>query len=245
MENTIVKSSFLTSEEISLINKPLPLETNSYKPLPNRAIIETINEILDKNGMYVSDKYYMTDNNKNKVAARYKLGGFGLETADIGMQLAWINSYDKSMSAKFSIGGNVFVCTNGVIRGDRDLKRKHTGSIFQELTQAITEEIEKISEEHEKVQEDAFYMKQIQVSKKAASELLGRMFIEHEILTSTQLNIIKRELDDSKNFAFVNNFGSVWDLYNNCTEALKESHPTNFLQSHIDLHSFVKEEFMF
>ncbi len=79
-------------------------------------------------------------------------------------------------------------------------------------------------------------MKQIEITKRTKAELIGRMMLEEQFITSTQLNIISRELK-----APTHDYGakdSVWELYNYTTFAMKESHPANWMESHIKAHRF-------
>ena len=82
-------------------------------------------------------------------------------------------------------------------------------------------------------------MKQIEITKRVKAELIGRMMLEEQFITSTQLNIISRELK-----APTHDYGakdSVWELYNYTTFAMKESHPANWMESHIKAHRFFNE----
>ena len=83
-------------------------------------------------------------------------------------------------------------------------------------------------------------MKEIDITKKTCSELLGRMYIEEKMITSTQLDIIKNELYYSKDFTN----DTVWDFYNNITESLKTSTINNHLSDHVKVHNFIKKELL-
>jgi hypothetical protein len=82
-------------------------------------------------------------------------------------------------------------------------------------------------------------MKHVQIDTRVSAELVGRMILEKEFIQSTQLNIIQREL---KNPTF--DYGapeSLWELYQYTTYAMKEVHPTLWMDNHIDAHSFFVE----
>ena len=68
-------------------------------------------------------------------------------------------------------------------------------------------------------------------------ELAGRMFINDNLITATQMGIIKNEIHFSEHFKNL----TKWDFYNHCTEALKISHPGAVMQSHINLHQYIME----
>ena len=78
--------------------------------------------------------------------------------------------------------------------------------------------------------------KNIEVDGQAQAELLGRMFLKEDIITSTQLNIIKREIKSP-----THDYGaadSMWELYNHVTFAMKQAHPSTWMQDHINVHDF-------
>ena len=79
-------------------------------------------------------------------------------------------------------------------------------------------------------------MKQIEVTRRTAAELIGRAYLENEFLNTTQLNVIKSEFD-SPTFDY-GAPGSLWELYNWTSYSLKNDHPANWLQDHLDLHTF-------
>jgi hypothetical protein len=66
------------------------------------------------------------------------------------------------------------------------------------------------------------------------------MFVEEDIITSTQLNIINREIK-APSFDYKAK-DSLWELYQFSTSAMKEAHPLKWLDSHIDAHRFFVNE---
>jgi len=90
------------------------------------------------------------------------------------------------------------------------------------------------------MQDEREAMKQIELTKRTKAELIGRMMIEEEFIQSTQLNIIKRELNKP-----THDYGaqdSLWELYNFATFAMKEAHPGMWMQNHMDAHKFFVNE---
>jgi hypothetical protein len=65
------------------------------------------------------------------------------------------------------------------------------------------------------------------------------MMIEDQFISSTQLNIITKELK-----APTHDYGakdSLWELYNYTTFAMKEIHPSLWMQNHIQAHKFFND----
>jgi predicted solute-binding protein len=84
-------------------------------------------------------------------------------------------------------------------------------------------------------------MKDIEITKKTTAELLGRLFIDEAIITSTQLNIIKNELEKPTHDYGASN--TVWELMNYQTYALKECAPSTWMERVSKTHKFYVNEF--
>ena len=65
----------------------------------------------------------------------------------MGTRFAFRNSYDKSMSVATVAGANVWICENGLVKGDMQFIRKHTGSVVKELNSIIIKTIEQLEAE--------------------------------------------------------------------------------------------------
>lgn len=84
-------------------------------------------------------------------------------------------------------------------------------------------------------------MKQIDLSPRERAEILGVLFIDKELITSTQLNIIKSEIANP-----TYDYGapdSVWELYNYVTFALKDITPQYWLSAQVNIHKYFVAEF--
>jgi hypothetical protein len=133
------------------------------------------------------------------------------------------------------------VCSNGCVSGDYGaFRKKHQGTVQEFAPSAITEYIKRAGDVFQQMQKSRESMKQIEISKRSAAELIGRMYLEEEIIQNTQLNIIKREMSNpSFDYGAEN---SMWELYNHTTLAMKELHPSLWLESHMAAHSFFVNE---
>jgi hypothetical protein len=221
--------------ENELLEIPIPLSTSSYTPISHKEIIETIKEQLDIKGFKIKTSNYKANNAGTKL-----IGYYGIEHTDseLGLMMAFRNSYDKTMSAGLAIGGQVWICENGMIAGDVSLIRKHTGIANKIINNTIVSSIDKFEKSFESIIKDRNTMKDIEITKKTCSELLGRMYVEEQMITSAQLDIIKDGIYNSVNFKG----DSAWDFYNNVTESLKISTVNNYLKDHINVHNFITKE---
>jgi hypothetical protein len=221
--------------EARLFATPLPRETKTYKPVSHRMLADTTMEAIHKAGFKIGKQEYMAAVDGQVASARYTV----TDVADSEMQLeiGWQNSYNKKLTLKFAIGTRIMICQNGCVSGNLGaFARKHTGDVLPFSHERIIEAIKGSGETFRQIQEQRDMMKSIEASSQVQAELLGRMYFEEEILKSTQIEIIKREL---KKPTF--DYGcpdSLWELYNHTTFAMKEIHPTLWMDNHIKVHNF-------
>jgi hypothetical protein len=229
----------LTTKDL-LIKAPVPKATVSYVPVPHKEMINMTLEQLDKQGLKVLSETYNIARDGRQGMGFYEIGT-NLD-ADMRIRVGWHNSYDKSMPVRWAIGAHIIVCSNGMVKGDiGQFKRKHTGTVLEEYKEQARIHIESAGEMFQSLVNDREKLKNIELTKRTSAELIGRMFLEEDILTATQIGIIKRELENpSYNY---NADGTAWQLYNHVTVALKEEHPQRFMNSHIEHHKFFTNEF--
>lgn len=221
-----------------LLAAPLPEQTKTYKPVSHAELMDLTLESIHQAGFTLDQELY-TSAREGKVAN----GKFTIKNVadkEMQLQIGWQNSYDKSLSLKFAIGTRIFICNNGCVSGDYGaFKKKHVGEIQTFTPQAITEYIKYAGDAFKRMQKEREAMKQISIDKRTQAELIGRMIIEEQFIESTQLNIIRRELEKP-----THNYGaesSLWELYQFTTFSMKEVHPSLWMNNHIDAHSFFVE----
>lgn len=221
---------------------PVPARTTTYSPIPHSYFLDTIvNQINHTRDLEVTrrDVYSNLDGRKLVFFLGVKYRGmetdpnFGLE-----MMFGGKNSYDKSMAAALVAGASVMICSNGVIAGDMiTFKRKHTGTIQEELIEKASEGIVKMRDGFNNLVLQVDLMKDYNLTQRQKAELLGVMYFEENMISPNQLSVIKKEMKESEHFRG----GSLWDLYNNVTESLKSSHPLTHIEDHIKLHKFMTQ----
>lgn len=233
MENT-----YLTTKDL-LIDTPISVETRTYKPVSHTQLIDLTLNSIDKAG-FVLDKEIYSSAKDGKVAN----GKFTIKNvadSEMQLQIGWQNSYDKSLSLKFAIGTKIFICSNGCVSGDYgSFKKKHQGEIQTFAPSAMIDYIKRAGDAFTKMQAEREQMKEIEIDRKIQAELVGRMLIEKEFIQSTQLNIIKGELNKPTHSYGAPN--SLWELYQFTTFSMKEVHPSLWMENHMEAHSFFVNE---
>jgi hypothetical protein len=227
------------SAKAELLEALLPEQTKTYKPISHQQLMDLTLESIQSAGFEIAEERYASARSGNVATGRYTIKN--VADSEMQLQLGWQNSYDKSVSLKFAIGTQILICQNGCVHGDfGSFRKKHVGTVQTFAPNAITEYIKSSGDVFTRMQQEREAMKQIELSKRTKAELIGRMMIEEEFIQSTQLNIIKRELNKP-----TYDYGaqdSMWELYNFATFAMKEAHPGMWMQNHMDAHRFFVNE---
>jgi hypothetical protein len=229
------KVSCETTKDL-LLSTPIALETRTYKPVSHKQLVDLTLEGINKAGFELDKEIYSSAKEGNVAIGRYTIKD--VADTEMQLQLTWRNSYDKSLPLVFSLGVSIKVCNNGLHKslGMGSFKKKHQGEIQSFTPQAISQYIQGASNIFEQIQKERDQMKEISLTRTMQAEIVGKMFIEAEFIKSTQLNIIKRELDNpTYNYGDAN---SLWSLYQYTTFAMREIHPSLYLQDHLDAHKF-------
>ena len=222
------------------MNAAIPARTESYSPIAHSFFLDTITrEINNDGGLEVTGQRIYTNLDGQKLVGYTSIKHRGMESdPEFGLELllAYKNSYDKSMAAGLAAGVNVMVCGNGCVNGDMlSFRRKHTGNIQDELSLKVKEAIIAMKEGFSNLVLEIDIMRDYNLTAKQKAELMGVMYFEEDMVTPTQLSVIKKELTNSEHFRG----NTLWDLYNNVTESFKSSHPFTHIEDHIKLHTFM------
>lgn len=226
-------------KELELYQVRVPSATDSYSPVSHRNVIEAVKEQLDIHNLLVSNSYYNTARDGQQL-----IGYMDIKRNDneeLGLRLAFRNSYDKTMSVAFVAGAMAWICSNGMISGELRYVRKHTGSVVDEMNDKIQHSIIELDNHFDRMVKHSDRMKEIEIDPRVSAELAGRLFIEHNLVSSQQMNIIKREIAKPSYVEFV--VPSLWSFYNHVTNSLREAHPLNYISQHVNFHNFIETEF--
>lgn len=223
-------------ERKTLLDVEIPIQTSTYKPITNQTLIENTLEAIDLAGLTLKSEIYYGGNHCQQSLARY---GLYMNDAHTGLELAWQNSYNKSIAIKFSIGSVLQICMNGLMMGDLgNYKHKHIGDVQEVAPRTIRDYILESADKFQQVLDFNSKLKQIETNDRGISHLLGILFYEHDIINSTQLNIIKREC---KNPSFdYQAKESLFEVINHVTYAMQETHPSNYITQSLKLYDFLK-----
>lgn len=227
-------ATYKTTKE-KLINVPLPEDTRTYRRIEHEELINLTYESLYSAGFMLQDEQYSMARDGNIANGLYAIRN--IADSEMQIQIGWQNSYNKQISLKYAIGVKIFICQNGAVSGDMgSFKRKHVGDVQEFTPKYIGEYIKTAGEVFIEMQKARDRMKEIEVNKRVAAEIIGRAYLENQFINSTQLNIIKDQFEVP-----IFDYGcpeTLWELYNWTTYSLKDDHPALWLQDHLNTHKF-------
>lgn len=213
----------------------IPARTETYMPVPHGNFVDLVTDVSRDNGFYLKEQSYECNKDGQIMVGKLTFH----DTSDDGMdyQIGVMNSYNKTKTASLGIGSVVRICSNGMLSADHVLKRKHTTLVWNDLTTMVEETVYLLRLQHDRNKEARMVLKDHPITLTEYSEIVGRMFIEEQILTVTQLAIIQKEKLKSTYSEFSDN--SMWSLYNHITHSLKSAHPADYIEQHVNTHQFI------
>ncbi len=228
-----------------LENAPLPSHGDTYTVISHKDIIENTLNMLNASGFNVKSELYRASVNASVAQGIYYIepsvhmsDQIKSET-ELGMMFGWTNSYNKTIRFQCAIGGYVMVCNNGMVSGDMmNFARKHTGSADYEVKMQISNQIKNAEKYYQKILDDRDSLRQVALSNKEQAELLGRLYVDKEILDVSQMTTVKAEMK-SPSYDYNCDAENAWAFYNHVTHALKKSHPRSWLSDTQKFHDFM------
>jgi len=233
------KIPFYFEQELRLA--PLPNHGGRYAVVSHGDVIDSAKNRILAAGFTINKEEYRMTTDGQVAQGIYHLDYAG--DGDMGMMFAWSNSYNKTMRFKCAVGAYVFICANGVVRGDLgSYSRKHSGTALQDVIAQIDNQICHAKEHYDVLVHDKEMLKNTILTPRLKGKILGELFAHDEILTLTQVGIVKREMDKPTH-SYNSHINSAWTMYNHITLALKESHPSTFMKDHQRVHGYFVDAF--
>lgn len=221
-----------------LFSTPLPEETRTYKPISHKELADVTVKAIKDAGFTIGLQEYFSAREGLVANARYTIKDVADE--DMQLEIGWQNSYDKTLSLKFAIGTRIMICENGCVSGDFGaFSKKHMGDIKIFAPEEMATSIKEAAKFFATMKNEKDSMKEIIITNREKAEIVGRLFLEKNLIGSTQLNIIKDEIN-KPTYDYMCT-GSLWELYQYVTFSMKEIHPRLWMDDHINVHKFFTE----
>jgi hypothetical protein len=226
----------ITKQELDLI--PVPDETDSYIPVSHYHLADkflTVSRDLLTDFTLIGESYAIARQGQQLFA----LLNFKRDHSEIGLSVAFRNSYDRSMSVGLAIGASVFICDNLALHGEIAIMKKHTKGVWNSLEDLAITTLYRAQHNFEKVITDAERLKGISLDNREAFELMGVLY-GHEVVSPRQLPVIKEEWLHPSHGEFSER--NRWSFFNAVTEALKSTPPVSIMEKHVRAYREIVED---
>jgi hypothetical protein len=223
----------VTRDRLDLI--PMPEPTESYVPVSHYHLADkflTISQDILRDYVLIGENYGIARQG-NQLFAVLK---FKSEKSNMGLSIAFRNSYDRSMAIGMAIGAMVFICDNLALSGEIVVMKKHTKNVWAELEETAIATIYKSQKNYEQIVADAETFKALPMENMEAFQLMGVLF-GNNIISPRQMMVLKSEWLKPRHEEFRSR--NLWSFYNAGTESLKSSPPSSIMEKHVRLHNTI------
>jgi hypothetical protein len=215
----------------------MPEPTESYMPVSHYHLADkflTISQDILRDYVLIGENYGIARQG-NQLFAVLK---FKSEKSDMGLSIAFRNSYDRSMAIGMAIGATVFICDNLALSGEIVAMKKHTKNVWTELEETAIATIYKSRKNYEQIKADAEAYKALPMENTEAFQLMGVLF-GNNIISPRQMMVLKSEWLRPHYEEFLPR--NLWSFYNAGTVSLKSSPPISIMEKHIQLHNAIQK----
>lgn len=229
-----------TEKREDILNIPLPEHSNRYGVIPHSVFLGEIEQELANKGYNIAEQRFLTANNGQILTGTYRIQDE--QDSEMMPSISFVNSYNRTRKAEIRVSAMILVCKNGMCASTPygSYSRKHLGDkALPDFREHLKLSIDNLQPEFDRLKKNKEEMKQIQIDKVVINQLVGDMFLNEQLITTTQLGILSKELKYSQNFKD----GSLWSFYNNTTESFKENHAALYDKQHIKFHSYISSKF--
>tara|TARA_Y100000385_G_C13027698_1_gene609221 strand:- start:400 stop:1359 length:960 start_codon:yes stop_codon:yes gene_type:complete len=231
--------SKINVEKSYVLNAPLPNHGQSYTVISHKFVIDNTKQMLANSGFIITDEKYRANGSGEIAQGIYHIKPLSGHTDnEIGMMFAWTNSYDKSIRFQCAIGAHVFACSNGMVCGELNYARKHTGTADQEIRSQISSQIKNAQKAFDRIRDDRDNLRSTDLTAKQQAELLGRMYFNEDLISPRQMSVVKDEME-KPSFDYQCDQENAWAFYNHVTHSYKSVHPRSWLSDTKIFHDFM------
>tara|TARA_Y100000310_G_scaffold111606_1_gene109994 strand:- start:5638 stop:6393 length:756 start_codon:yes stop_codon:yes gene_type:complete len=213
---------------------PTPAPRGIWHPIGHARLIDTVEHGLDARGIHIARKRFDLLDDGHKFFAVYDLDGFtdydipGTLTFQVGFR----GSINQSLAEAIVFGTRVMVCSNGIIAGERILKKKNTTNILSHLLGLITDALDDF-EIFRTVQSNQYRrLADFRMTDLTAHDFICKTAMQQrEVFNAGDIVKVLEEWHQPSHAEF--NDPTAWRLHNAFTEVSKRSFDRNPLTASV------------
>ena len=206
-------------DRLHLAQVPTPERTETWRPIPHIALMESVDAIVRRHGWAIDSERYglVRDQKKMFGVMTIAYSGNPEYTRCIGIR----NSHDKSLCAGITAGVSVLVCSNLCFGGTTVLQRRHTSGI--DLDEMVEAAMSTLEDEYLTLEYSIEHLRRIPVKDDHARVLIVRA-AELNTIPSCDILPVFQEFKSPSHAEFVE--PTMWSLLNAFTEVAHKYTPS-------------------
>ena len=222
-------------ERGQLVNYEAPAPTQSYKPIQHLDYANMVMDTIEGFDFRIGEEGHAVGRSGNHYFGMAELRYADSED-DFALVTGWRSSYDKTLSAGFVVGSQVFVCDNLCFSGDINIGRKHTTNILADLPSLLWNAVAQIVPMRDRQLRRINAYKEEKVSDSNLNDLVVEAYREG-VIPARQVGPVIDQFYAPKHEEFVENGRTLWTAFNGFTEILKGSSIWNLPERTSALHT--------
>lgn len=233
-----VEVSYINEVHQQLMECPVPEATASYTPIAHRSVHDAVLEAAGESGLQVTNQEF-----KSSRKGEIGIGMYSFrwapehDNAPMNFRMAWGNSYDKSRRLRTATGLYILACENGAFWGDLGMTgRLHTGRAEQDMHMLIRRELSKA---RAKLDEGMGFHRTWEAEELTARQrqaMLGELTYGDKLISHGMITPLLEDSEEGPHAVRMDGSQTRWGLYMNLTHAVKNIHPHDYMQRHVQLH---------
>lgn len=207
-----------------MLSAKVPTTTRTYKPVSHAFVINTVRSEITNAGYMITGEEFKVSNDGKVALGSFKIN-YG-EDEDIELTATFRNTYTKQQAFKFMLTASI---KGGGAMFMKDIKTYDSTILKEGVIRTVLKESDEL---YTSMCLEKDTLKKMKMQTSETFNIMGKLFMEYNILTTMQLNMIRTSLR-SLNSTDVEN---AWAIYKCFSEALQEAHPTEFIEMSIKTH---------
>jgi len=148
---------------------PEPAFTKTWHPVGHHRLIETLETVVQKEGLQIEDRHYSLSGSGDKVFGEWVITGDG----DFRHMVGFRNSINKAFAIGLVAGLHIMNCANMVMRGDFIEFRKHTSGLDDiSLLEMCRRAIGQVTDRFTKLAAWYAHLREIQIKQRHTNYLI-------------------------------------------------------------------------
>jgi hypothetical protein len=197
-----------------------PKGTNTHTPIPHSLLVDYTRKALDSAGIEVTEEEHGIARGGLRYFGGFALTGKGLSAKSRSLVLGLRNAHDKAFAASVCIGNKMIVCENLCFSSDIKLARRHTTHILEDLPRVLSTAVSRFTTHWADMGKRIKVYKETELEPNRVPDLLCQL-VDAKAFPARDIYKTVKEFQAPRHAEFKGD--TLWNLYNACTEHLKNS----------------------